>query len=181
MIHSLAILGGAGLLLALTGRLLLLREDRALSPGWRLALLAIPLADLIYLAGVWPRGKTGGMVALLGAVLLAPVVGELAIAQTAATGGGLRTHVASLLVRRPAPGSPSEGERLREHKEAKVAALSAYLDRWHVALQARRAALGQPEAEELRKFDAEAAAYHALNTVAKEELRGFQQLAAAKP
>lgn len=182
---TLAVFACAGLLLQLIGRWLLMREDRALSSGWRVALLAVPLADVVYLAGSWPRGKVGGSIALAGLVALTPVVGELAL-QTSlpANGAGLRGQVANVLMRQKTDTPEerrAEAARIREHKVAKIEALRAYLERWHESLQARRAAFIRNGADDLSKFDAEATAYHSLNAVAKEELRGLASLSITSP
>ena len=54
-------------------------------------------------------------------------------------------------------------------KEKKVQQINTRLTWWHQQLQQRRAALAGADEATLRAFNADAAAYSAFNTIAKEE------------
>lgn len=184
LLIALAVLG---FLTAIVGRHMMIRDTGGeLTMLWMVALRLIPFSELIYMVRHYAQAKTGGIVSIVGMWLMVPYAGtKLWEAQT---------HFQHKMEERQKKMNtrPDQSHELEEvdfselsaeggvyfatartrhllEKEKKVQQINARLTWWHQQLGQRRAALTGADEATLRAFNADAAAYSAFNTIAKEE------------
>ena len=179
MITVIAIFACVGLFLIVMGRWLMAREIEDLPLKWKLTMALLPFGDLVCLAGPWKYGKAGAIASLLGMALLLPVGGQ-ALMDASKPESARKSGLADLFTNGRGVAQAKEAaaarERLLAHKETKVKELSRRLEDWHNSLQARREAFENGGAGDVEVFNAEAAAYHSLLAVGKEELARLEVL-----
>ena len=178
LLIALAVLG---FLTVIVGRHLMIRDTGGeVTMLWMVALRLIPFSELIYMVRHYAQAKTGGIVSIVGLWLMVPYAGtKLWEAQTS-----FQQRIEERqkkMTSHPSDSNEIEGVDFSEmsaeggahiasgrtrhllEKEKKVQQINTRLTWWH---QQRRA--GADEAT-LRAFNADAAAYSAFNTIAKEE------------
>lgn len=174
-----------GLVLNIIGRWNIIRAATGLSHWWRWALWLLPGAELAFIVHRGERARGGSILCALSIALMLPMVGQMTIvlrntgyspvallfdvsARETVFKEGSNLRSADETARR---------ERALQLKEAKVRELGDYLERWHVLLAERRDNLCDETGEETRRFNEDAAAYHALLAAARVELAEWKGLA----
>ena len=188
MLYTLLIaLAVLGFLTVIVGRHLMIRDTGGeVTMLWMVALRLIPFSELIYMVRHYAQAKTGGIVSIVGLWLMVPYAGtKLWEAQTS-----FQQRIEERqkkMTSHPSDSNEIEGVDFSEmsaeggahiasgrtrhllEKEKKVQQINTRLTWWHQQLQQRRAALAGADEATLRAFNADAAAYSAFNTIAKEE------------
>lgn len=145
-----------GSCLYLAGRLLIIR-DVAADYGWFWNLMRfVPLAELLFLVQFYQRAKLGGMLAIFGMCLAVPWLGnEYSRMRGSETEPAAEEEFLA----------PSLEIKLRQER---VLLLEARLTGWYQQIEQRRATAAANPAS-ISAYNAEVAAYSALNAVAREE------------
>ena len=181
----LIVLAGIGLITVFVGRYMMIRDTGGdVSLLWILALRFIPFSELVYMVRHYHEARTGGIVSIVGLWLMVPwlgfriwesenqVRGQIEQFQHLAENSGERDKLSRELLKYLPPEAASAYHREQsEHvhaKAEKVEQINARLQSWFEQLQKKRAALGT-DPEQVRAFNAEAAAYSSFNALAKEE------------
>ena len=180
-------LGVIGLLAVIVGRHMMIRDTGGDVPiFWMVALRLIPFSELVYMVRHFAQAKAGGIVSIVGMWLMVPYAGTKLWEE--------QTHAKNVMEQRmkhthgrsektdeddgtdfsemSAEGSSYFVKARTQHlveKEKKVGQINARLTWWHQQLQQRRSSLTGADEATLLAFNADAAAYSAFNTLAKEE------------
>lgn len=176
-----------GFLTVIIGRHMMIRDSGGEVPIlWMVALRLIPFSELVYMVRHYTQAKTGGIISIVGMWLMVPYAGtKLWEAQTQFQQRMEQRH-------QKMSGHPEQTDEIEDvdfsempaevgayfatartrhllEKEKKIGLINARLTWWHQQLQQRRATLTDADEATLRAFNADAAAYSAFNTLAKEE------------
>lgn len=192
-----------GFFVYLFGRILIIRENRREHPddfgiGWIISLLLLPLAELMCLVRYYKHTVQGATLSIIGMCMAVPWVGMELNQKQLAQQKNHSAHEVSYGLEDamgeeeeedeedegeapPAPATTAIVGHLQPMtkrmiaREQRLQLLQTRLAAWYQQMQQRRAALGTNPAA-VTAFNAEAAAYSALNAVAKEELAAFTEL-----
>lgn len=180
---ALAVIGGIGYIL---GRWLMVHDSGELGMIWAIALRYIPLSELMYLVRFYAQAKRGGFICIIGMWLMVPWLGNRLWQEQKSYSDDIAHYEGrssdgedekSEGEEGAPPGETSHSAELSDayysqdhltQKQQKVTLLQSRLAAWYQQMQQRRATLGTDPAT-VQAFNAEAAAYGALNAVAKEE------------
>lgn len=176
-----------GFLTVIVGRHMMIRDSGGEVPIlWMVALRLIPFSELVYMVRHYTQAKTGGIISIVGMWLMVPYAGtklwqeqtqfqqrmEQRHQKVPELSGQADENEDEDYSEMPAEaGAYFAAARTRHlvEKEKKIGQINARLTWWHQQLQQRRATLTGADEATLRAFNADAAAYSAFNTLAKEE------------
>ena len=185
----LLILAGTGLLAAIYGRHVMIRDTGGDLPFlWMIALRLIPFSDLVYMVRHFAQARTGGLIAIAGMWLMVPYAGtklwqeqsrfkkqmekysgDFAKRMEKRNGDELTMEELSQMSAESASAFVNHRNRKLVEKEKLVKQLNARLSSWYGELQKRQAALDPKDNAAVREFNADAAAYAGFNEIAKEK------------
>jgi glutaredoxin len=170
LVNILAI--GAGAIIATAGTLLLLVAAFRRGVLWGLAVLFVPLGNVIFACRCWTEARTGFVAGLLGAAIC--LGGACTIPE-------IQEHFWEAIRHAPTARVPDLSVQIQEHREQLEALQAAFaqdgleLTREYQTLEKQRRELKPTDAAAIGKFNEAAAAYQARNAHRKQLQQDIQK------
>jgi len=182
---TILILAVVGILLNILGRIMILRDDKALSESSRPWVAFCPGAELVFLILRWEHARTGAGLCAVSMALAMPLVGQVSLLSKKPAEGsnapmGAMAAFTSLFKEQRAPlhsgQQKADTNGAVKAKAEKVEKLRRYLAEWYALLCAKEPYLCSELPDETAEFNRSAAAYHRLLDVSKQEAAELARL-----